>query len=84
MYYVNTGQVDFWLLPRKISVISDEIASLFILVLPDRNAYKEFQHQEIRIEFKVTMFGDKIKFTRRIGEFANEEFVAKRAKESAP
>jgi hypothetical protein len=54
-------------------------------VLPDRNAYKvvgnlKFQDQEIRIEYKGKLSGDEIKFTRTIGEFAAEEFVAKRAK----
>jgi hypothetical protein len=36
-------------------------------VLPDGNAYKEFQDQEIRIEYKGTLSGDEIKFTRRVG-----------------
>jgi hypothetical protein len=58
--------------------------SLFILVLPDRNAYKEFQDQEIRVEYKGKLSGDEIKFTRRVGEFAAEEFVAKRAKSTSP
>jgi len=45
-YDGDTRQVDFGLLPKKVSVISYEIASRFILVLPDRNAYKEFQNEE--------------------------------------
>jgi hypothetical protein len=45
-YDGDTRQVDFWILPKKVSVISYEIASRFILVLPDRNAYKEFQDEE--------------------------------------
>jgi len=72
--------VDFWFLPRKVSVISEETASRFILVIPGGNAYKECQDQEIRIEHMDKMSGDGIKFTRGIGEFAAEEFVAKRAK----
>jgi hypothetical protein len=54
-------------------------------VLPDGNAYKvveslKFRDQEIRIEYKGKLSGFEIKFTRRAGEFADEEFVAKRAK----
>jgi len=71
-------------MPRKISVISDEIASLFILVLLDRNAYKELQDEENRIKYKGTLSGDQIKFTRRVGEFAAGGFVAKRTKQHAP
>jgi hypothetical protein len=67
-----------------MSVISNEIASLFILVLPDRNAYKEFQDEEKRIEYKGTLSGDEIKFTCRVDEFAAEESAAKRAKQPAP
>lgn len=49
-------------------------------MLSDRNGYKEFQDEENRLEYKGTLSGDKIKFTRRIGEFAAEEFVAEYAK----
>jgi len=38
----------------------------------------EFQGMEIRIEYKGTVSGDEIRFTRTVGEFATEEFVAKR------
>ena len=39
-----------------------------------------FDGNAIRIEYKGTVSGDEIKFTRKVGEFATEEFVAKRAK----
>jgi hypothetical protein len=39
-----------------------------------------FDGNAIRIEYKGTVNGDEIKFTRKVGEFAVEEFVAKRAK----
>jgi hypothetical protein len=40
----------------------------------------KFGDQELRIEYKGKVSGDEIKFTRRVGEFATEEFVAKRVK----
>lgn len=40
----------------------------------------KFQDNEIRIEYKGKLTGNEIKFTRQVGEFANEEFVAKRVK----
>lgn len=39
-----------------------------------------FEGNAIRIEYKGTVAGDEIKFTRKVGEFAVEDFVAKRAK----
>jgi hypothetical protein len=39
-----------------------------------------FDGNAIRIEYKGTVAGDEIKFTRKVGDFATEEFVAKRAK----
>ncbi len=39
-----------------------------------------FQDQKIRIEYTGKISGDEIKFTRKVGDFATEEFVAKRAK----
>lgn len=39
----------------------------------------EFQGNEIRIDYKGTVSGDEIKFTRQVGEFATEELVAKRS-----
>jgi hypothetical protein len=34
----------------------------------------------IRIDYKGKVSGDEIKFTRQVGQFATEEFVAKRVK----
>jgi hypothetical protein len=39
-----------------------------------------FQDQKLRIEYTGKVSGDEIKFTRKVGDFATEEFVAKRAK----
>lgn len=43
----------------------------------------KFQDQEIRIEYKGRVVGDEIKFTRKVGDFATIEIVAKREKETA-
>lgn len=40
----------------------------------------EFNGMAIRITYTGKVAGDEIKFTRQVGEFATEEFVAKRAK----
>jgi opacity protein-like surface antigen len=40
----------------------------------------KFGDQDLRIEYKGKLSGDEIKFTRKVGDFAAEEFVAKRAK----
>ncbi len=40
----------------------------------------KFNDMPIRIEYKGKVSGDEIKFTRQVGEFATEDFVAKRAK----
>ena len=42
----------------------------------------KFQDQDIRIEYKGKISSDEIKFTRQVGDFATEELVAKRVKES--
>lgn len=39
-----------------------------------------FNDQEIRIEYTGKVSGDEIKFTRKVGDFATEEFAAKRVK----
>jgi hypothetical protein len=39
-----------------------------------------FQDQKIRIEYQGKIAGDEIKFTRKVGDFATEELVAKRVK----
>lgn len=41
----------------------------------------KFQDQEIRIAYTGKIAGDEIKFTRKVGDFATEELVAKRVKE---
>jgi hypothetical protein len=41
----------------------------------------EIQGNQVRIEYMGQLAGDEIKFTRKVGDFATEEFVAKRAKE---
>ena len=50
----------------------------------DRIAFTEplsFQGQELAITYTGTIAGDEIKFTRKVGDFATEELVAKRKKE---
>jgi hypothetical protein len=44
----------------------------------------KFQDNEIRIDYKGKVSGDEIKFTRKVGDFATTEIVAKRVKETAP
>jgi hypothetical protein len=44
----------------------------------------KFQDQEIRIDYKGRISGDEIKFTRKVGDFATTEIVAKREKEASP
>jgi hypothetical protein len=40
----------------------------------------KFQDQTLRIEYKGKISGDEIKFTRKVGDVATEELVAKRVK----
>jgi hypothetical protein len=40
----------------------------------------KFQDMELRIEYKGKLVGDELKLTRKIGDFATEELVAKRVK----
>ena len=40
----------------------------------------KFEGQEVRVVYKGKIAGDEIKFNRQVGEFASEDFVAKRAK----
>jgi hypothetical protein len=42
----------------------------------------KFGDNELRIEYTGKVSGDEIKFHRKVGEFAEEDFVAKRAKDS--
>ena len=44
----------------------------------------KFQDNEIRIEYKGKFAENEIKFTRQVGEFATEEFTAKRVLAAAP
>ena len=39
-----------------------------------------FQDMPLRIEYKGKISGDEIKFSRKVADFATEDFVAKRAK----
>jgi len=39
-----------------------------------------YQGMEIRIEYSGKLAGDELKLTRKVGEFATEELVAKRVK----
>jgi hypothetical protein len=39
-----------------------------------------FQDQKVRIAYTGKISGDEIKFTRKVADFASEEFVAKRVK----
>ncbi len=41
----------------------------------------DVQGNPMRIEYTGQVAGDEIKFTRKVGDFATEEFVAKRVKE---
>jgi hypothetical protein len=41
----------------------------------------EFQGQQVAITYTGTIAGDEIKFTRKVGDFATEELVAKRKKD---
>ena len=40
----------------------------------------DFQGQKLSIKYKGKMNGDEIKFTRQVGDFGSEDFVAKRKK----
>ena len=42
----------------------------------------KFQDNEVRIEYKGKITGDEIKFHRKVGEFAEEDLVAKRVTET--
>ena len=39
-----------------------------------------YQGNALRVEYQGKISGDEIKFTRKVGDFATEEFVAKREK----
>jgi hypothetical protein len=42
----------------------------------------KFDDNELRIEYKGEVSGDEIKFHRKVGDFAEEDFVVKRVKEA--
>ncbi len=42
-----------------------------------------FQGNDLRIEYQGKIAGDEIKFTRKVGDFATEQLVAKRAQSAA-
>ncbi len=44
----------------------------------------KLQEQELRIDYKGKIAGDEIKFTRKVGDIATTEIVAKREKAAAP
>ena len=44
----------------------------------------KFDDNDIRIEYTGKVSGDEIKFHRKVGDFAEEDFVAKRVKASEP
>jgi len=44
----------------------------------------KWDEMELRIEYKGKLSGDEIKFTRKVGDAATEELVAKRVKETEP
>jgi hypothetical protein len=41
----------------------------------------DFQGQQVAITYTGTIVGDEIKFSRKVGDFATEELVAKRKKD---
>jgi len=41
----------------------------------------DFQGQQVAIVYSGTIAGDEIKFTRKVGDFATEQLVAKRKKD---
>jgi hypothetical protein len=56
-------------------ITGDALSFVEVLKIPD-------QDQDIRIEYKGKVAGDQIKLTRAVGEFATNEIVAVRAKDS--
>ena len=62
------GKSDTPVTEGKIS--SDSVSFVEMLKLPDR---------EIRIEYSGKLAGDELKLTRKVGDFATEQIVAKRS-----
>jgi hypothetical protein len=44
----------------------------------------KFQEMDLKITYKGKVTGDEISFTRQVGEFGAEEFIAKRVKAEVP
>jgi para-nitrobenzyl esterase len=44
----------------------------------------EFQGNEVGVDYTGKVAGDEIQFTRKVGDFATEELVAKRVKDESP
>ena len=44
----------------------------------------KFQDMDLKINYKGKVTGDEISFTRQVGEFGTEEFIAKRGKAEVP
>jgi hypothetical protein len=57
---------------KECKIAKDEVSFVEML---------KFQDQEIRIEYRGKIAGDELKLTRKVGDFATEELVAKRVKE---
>ncbi len=64
----ETGKADL----KEGKVTGDKVSFVEML---------DFQGNAVRIEYTGQLVGDEIKFTRKVGDFATEEFVAKRVKE---
>jgi hypothetical protein len=73
-----TGKASFERMEQKGEVALEEGkvngAEIFFVEKVD------FQGNELRIEYKGKVNGDEISFTRKVGDFATEQFVAKRVK----
>jgi hypothetical protein len=62
----------------------EEVTLTDVVVKGDDVTFTEtlnFQGQEVPIKYTGKITGDEIKFTRKVGEFATEELVAKRKKD---
>jgi hypothetical protein len=64
---------------------TNDVAISEIKIAKDEISFIEpmkFQDNEIRIEYTGEIKGDEIKFHRKVGDFAEEDFVAKRVTET--
>jgi len=75
---------------RAHSVINDETRETElkeVKITGDEITFFEtftFQGNEVRIDYKGTLSGDEVRFTREVGEFATENLVAKREPAEPP